>query len=176
MNCVDPKYKNIIRELHANLSIILRVILCTHQVDIIKFESLVKQTSILIAQKLPWAQLNWTLHRTLHHSVELIRINNGWSIGSLSEEPLEANNKFVRRFLESHARTMSPNEQIQDVMARLLERSCPEVLAYQRRFHDLRKCDICQGRHKTKNHDAYVLDMKSSCLDKYDTMVLEYIY
>ena len=70
---------------------------------------------------------------------------------------------------------MSPNEQLRDVMARLLERSNAEVLLYQKQFHGLLKCDICDGRHKMKNHDTNVVGVEQSCFDKYDSMVLEYI-
>ena len=106
--CVADKYKEIVRELHQRMSVIVRVISCTRKVDTIKFDSLVNRTNLVIATKLPWVLINWTLHGVLHHSVQLIEWNGGWSIGALSEEPLEENNKFIRRFLNQFSRTSSP--------------------------------------------------------------------
>ena len=73
---------------------------------------------------------------------QLIRMNGGWSIGELSEEPLEAN-KFVRRYLNQFARTTAPIEQLTDVMNRLNERSNPEVVHRQKQLQKLLICDIC---------------------------------
>ena len=56
VGCVGDKYKNAIRRLHLNLSIILRVISSTGQVDYEKVEILNKQISILIASELPWVK------------------------------------------------------------------------------------------------------------------------
>ena len=76
---------------------ILRVISSTEEVNCQKLKVLTNETNLLLAGKLPWVSLNFTLHGLLHHSVELIKMNNNLSIGTLSEEALESNNKFVRR-------------------------------------------------------------------------------
>ena len=55
-------------------------------------------------------------------------MNGGWALGLLSEEALESNNKFVRRYLEQNARTCSPILQLTDAMTRLIERSDPGIL------------------------------------------------
>ena len=39
-----------------------------------------------------------------HHSTELIGLNDGYSLGSLSEEGLEAANKHICAYLVTHAR------------------------------------------------------------------------
>ena len=98
--CVAEKYKDTVRLLHKNLSVILRVISSSREVNCEKLSKLTTETSLLIAEKLPWVSVNYTLHGILHHSVELIQMNNNWSIGSFSEEALESNNKFVRRYLD----------------------------------------------------------------------------
>ena len=134
VDCVQDKYKEDIRLLHQYLSVILRVIASWEWVNCVKFEAFSKKTSTLIAEKFPWVDLNWTLHGMLHHSAELITGNGGWSIGTLSEEPLESNNKFIRRYLEQHSRKMSPQEQLHDSMHRLLERSNPDVLDLQKHY------------------------------------------
>ena len=55
----------VVRKIHTNLSVILRTISSTGQIHYEKLDKLNKETS-------------------------LIYINNGWSIGTLSEEPLES--------------------------------------------------------------------------------------
>ena len=96
--CVADKYKDTVTLLHKNLSVILRVVSSSVEVEYESLGKLTKDTSLLIANKLPWVSVNFTLHGLLHHSAELIQLNNNWSIGSLSEEALESNNKFVWRF------------------------------------------------------------------------------
>ena len=59
-------------------------------------------------------------------------------MGDLSEEALEANNKYLRRYLEFR-RKMSLNEQLKDVIARLLERSGPFVLDRKLNFRPAKK-------------------------------------
>ena len=117
---------------------ILRVISCTGEVNCIKLEEITRETSLLIAEKLPWVFLNYTLHGLLHHSVELIQMNNNLSIGCLSEEALESNNKFVQRYLEQFSRKTNPTDQLKDAMSRLIERSHPEVLYHQRQFKNIK--------------------------------------
>ena len=71
--------------------------------------------------------MNDTLHATVHHSAELIRNNETYSLGALSEEGLEGNNKDIRNYLERFCRKTSMINQITDVMNRLLERSDPRI-------------------------------------------------
>ena len=61
-------------------------------------------------------QINFTLHGVLHHSSELIIRNDGHGLGALSKEALEANNKYVRRYLELFSRKTYPADQMTDVM------------------------------------------------------------
>ena len=128
----------------------------------------------MIASELPWVNINFTLHGVLHHSAELIHSNKGWSIGSLSEEPLERNNNFVRRCMQQYVRTSSPVLQLTDAMSRLLERSYLEVLNFQKQFHNRFICETCSGRNNTKNHQCFSGE-KSMCLDMFDSSVPAYI-
>ena len=88
--------------------------------------------------------------------MELIEANNGWSIGVLSEEALESNNEFVRRYLERFSRKTSPIQQLTDTMSRLLERSDPEVLYLQRKMKKRIVCNICGLTHLTDNHKNFL--------------------
>ena len=84
---MEDKYKNVIGELHKKLSILLRVISsCSMKVDHLRVCELTTDISVLIAEKLPWVDITPTLHGLLHHSSELIHLNGGWSLGTLSEE------------------------------------------------------------------------------------------
>ena len=67
-------------------------------------------------------KINYTLHGVIHHSVQLIALNECYGLGNLSEEGLEANNKYIQRFSELLARKTSQVKQLTDVMGRLLER------------------------------------------------------
>ena len=75
-----------------------------------------------------WVQINYTLHGVLHHSAELIGLNDEYSLGSLSEMGLEAANRHICVNLETHARKTTNQDQIYDVMSKMLERSHPNVL------------------------------------------------
>ena len=118
--CIKDKYKDSVLNLHKNLSVALRILSSRSQVNLEKYHELITETSLMIAENFSWADINYTLHGVLHHSEELIILNNGWSIGELSEEGLEANNKFIRKYLEERSRKTSPVDQLTDVMSRLL--------------------------------------------------------
>ena len=111
--CVPEKYNDVVCSLHKNMSVNLRNVSSNDRVDF--FEQLTTETSLQIARNLKWVQVNYTLHGLLHHSAELIAINDSWSIGELSEEALEANNKYIRRYLETLSRKTSSVDQLTDV-------------------------------------------------------------
>ena len=115
-SCIDEKYKETIAVLHEKLSVLLRIVSSCEKVNVNKLDAFCKEISLIIATKLPWADISWTLHGVLHHSAELIYLNEGWSLGALSEEPLESNNKFVRLYLEQYPRKSSPYLQLTDTM------------------------------------------------------------
>ena len=97
VECVEDKYKETIRELHKKISVLLRVISsCSQKVYYRRIVRLTREISLLIAEKLSWVDLNWTLHVLLHHSAELIHLTGGWGLRILAVEALESNNKFIR--------------------------------------------------------------------------------
>ena len=61
--------------LHKQLSIILRVVSFTGQINVDLYEQLCQNFSINLINNFPFALLNDTLHATVHHSPELIRNN-----------------------------------------------------------------------------------------------------
>lgn len=120
---IDQKYQSVVQKLHCNLSCILRIISTEDAVRLDIFEELVCETSLLIAQELKWVRINYTLHGVIHHSAQLIAINECYGLNSWSEEGLEANNKYIRRFSELLSRKTSQIDQLTDVLGRLFERS-----------------------------------------------------
>ena len=93
------------------------------------------------------------MHATVHHSPELIRMNEGFSLGSLSEEGLEGNNKDIRNYLSRFCRKSSPIYQITDVMYRLLERSDPWILNKIMEQRSQKRCTECgSNEHTIRSH------------------------
>ena len=119
--CVAEKYKETVSCLHKYLSVILRVISSSGQVNCDELDTITKKANLLISENLKWVSINYTLHGLLHHSVELIQLNDNWSIGSLSEEALEFNDKFDRRYLDQFLRKINPTDQLKDARSRLIE-------------------------------------------------------
>lgn len=74
----------------------------------------------------------------------------------LHHQALEANNKYIRHFAEFRARKTSSEDQLYDVLSRLLERSHPEVAAKKLAHISRRQpCERCASiTHTTKKHDA----------------------
>lgn len=154
----NKKHKDNIIALHRNISIILRVISCTRLVEISKFNTLCKNTMVIIATKFPWARLNHTLHGSIQHSAELMEMNGSRGLGGYSEEGLEANNKDVRKFLENLSRKSDSNKQLEDVHHRILERSDPYVGYITTQYRQRKICSLCQGRdHTIRTHDKHYL-------------------
>ena len=144
----------------------LRIISSTEPVEIYAFNSLANKTSVLIATELPWVQINYALHGILHHSNELIQRNSNHGLSAISEEALEANIKYVRRYLELFSRKTSPIDQLTDVMDRLLERSHPDNLNNKYSLRSKPLCNTCGSRkHFTRTHD------KAVTFDSYDLVV-----
>ena len=149
------------------------VVSSQERVNLVVYIKKCKEVSKLIAEY-KWVRINHTLHGLIHHSGELIARNDSYALGSLSEEGLEATNKFIRRYLELLSRKTSPIEQLTDVMSQLLERSNPEVLSKMASMKRRRCAKVClhcdSTEHTTRQH------WKATSLGPhrhYDTLVEE---
>ena len=82
------------------------------------YNSLIKclDFSMNLISKFPWACLNHTLHGTIHHSTEVIVLNDEHGLGMLSGVGLESNNKDIRNYLQFLCRKSYAQEQLTDVM------------------------------------------------------------
>ena len=152
----NRKHKDNMLKLHKQLSIILHIVSCTKKINVEKYEEHCKETMINIAKNFPWANLNHTLHGTIQHSPELIKMNGGESLGWFSEEGLEANNKDIQNYLEHLSRKCDGNKQIEDVHHRLLERSNPYLIHTTSKYTGAKFCTACKATdHTIQTHDAH---------------------
>lgn len=69
---VAPKCRDTIRQPYINISVLLRIMLCTTHVDVEKLRTRASEISVLITKKLKWVSINNTLIGLLNHSVEMI--------------------------------------------------------------------------------------------------------
>lgn len=152
------KYHEKMLRVHALLSAIMRVVSSQQHINLVEYVKYCKELSVLIASY-RWVKINHTLHGLIHHSAELIERNDGFALGSLSEEGLEATNKFIRRFLELLSRKTCPIDQMRDVMGRLLERSNPHILAKSdtmKKRKQPKKCLHCDSTsHTSRSHKKF---------------------
>ena len=147
--------------LHFQISIILRIVSCQRKIKIDKFQELCNNATLKIITNMPWAQINHTLHGVLHYSADLITLNDGYGLGNLSEEGLEANKKDIGSYLKLLSRKTSHLEQPTDVMSRLLERSDPCVLNRIIHLHPPKLCRNCgSNEHTRRSHEGMFLKPK----------------
>ena len=154
--------------LHRQLSTILSVVSSTRKVDLVKFKELCDTTSFHLCDNFTWVKLNHTLHGTLHHSVELINLNDGYALGNLSEECLEANNKDIRNYLQFLSRKTSPVNQLTDVMSRLLEHSDPMITYTITQCQSKKYCTECGATDHTIRSHSRLFNLPKKC---YNTLV-----
>ena len=67
---------------------------------------------------------NETFHACFGHSHQIIALNDCMGLGQLDESPLEAKQKFVRRFREHLTRKHNQDKCMEDTMNRLFLQSC----------------------------------------------------
>ena len=134
------KEKADLKKLHESYSIILRVVSSKgKEIDTESFEEFCLETYCHQVESFPWATLPQSLHRVLAHCADRIRMNDGFGLGSLSEEGLEATHKLVRRFRAILSRKTSLQDNLQDVFKHLWVRSDP-VIRQHARVLECRHC------------------------------------
>ena len=110
-----------------------------------------------ILKNFPNAKVSPTIHKSFAHGLELIRLNDGFGLGMLSEEGLEGCNKILRRARMNLSRKCSQYKNLADCLKRLWRRSDPDSNA--RRVEIMMKCKQCHEightsrscRHKIEN-------------------------
>ena len=112
------------------LSVILRVISSSSKVtNIDKFEALCREAykfilvnwpPIISAKKhVDQVIISPSVHKLLGHSAELIRLNDHYGLGLVSEAGVESSNKLLRKFRINLARKTSQTENLTDCAQRL---------------------------------------------------------
>ena len=87
--------RQVFDEFITNYSVILRAICSKQAVNTEQLDQLCKETSIKLVTHWPRFRFTPSVHRVLAHSAALIHKNESQGLGTLSEEPLEHNNKIL---------------------------------------------------------------------------------
>ena len=93
--------------------------------DVLKLKDLSTSVYLKIVETFPWCVISQSVHRILGHGWERVQMNHNMGLGDISEEGLEALNKFIRYFRERGARTTSTADNFLDTFNHLWQRSSP---------------------------------------------------
>ena len=83
----------------------------------------------------PWCAVSPSVHRILAHSWEVIEMNDSFGLGNLSEEGLEALNKYVCSRRETGARKDCTLHNFTDTFNHLWDRSRPTIVEMARQIN-----------------------------------------
>ena len=97
-----------------------------------KLRELTQDIYLKIVEIFPWAVVSPSVHRILAHSWEVIELNNGYGLGDLSEEGLEALNKQIRDRRLHGARKDSTENNFKGTFNHLWDRSGPKIVEMER--------------------------------------------
>ncbi|KAI6661186.1 Dna-mediated transposase [Oopsacas minuta] len=129
LTVIPSEFKSHIIEIHTCLGAILRVYNSSRRVDTEELALVCSNIYQSILCAFPWANVSPTLHKLLAHASEIIStFNDGHGLENLSEEGLEASNKYIRRYRDRLARKFSFEENLKDVFVRLISHSDPMLL------------------------------------------------
>ena len=134
LTVIPSKFKPNIIEIHTCLGAILRIYNSSKRVNTEELANVCSNTYLSILREFPWANISPTLHKLLPHAPEIIsKLNEGHGLEHLSEEGLEASNKYVRRYRDRLARKFSFEENLKDIFVRMISHSDP-ILLTNRKF------------------------------------------
>ena len=115
--------------LHATVKVINSQ---KRKVNVEKLRLLTKETNLKLVETFPWAVISPSVHRVLAHSWEVVMANEGFGLGGLSEEGLEALNKYIREIRDSGSRKDSTLHNMTDTFNHLWDRSRPTIMEMER--------------------------------------------
>ena len=98
------------------------------KVNVEKLQQLNKETYLKLVQCFPWCVVSPSVHRILAHSWEVIHSNDGYGLGGLGEEGLEALNKYIQSMRATGARKDSTINNFTDTFNHLWDRSRPTIV------------------------------------------------
>ena len=158
--------RKVFDEFITNLSVVLRAISSKQIVNTHQLDQLCKETAIKLVHHWPTFRFTPTMHEILAHSAALIHANESKGLGTLSEEPLEHNNKNLRAYRERLARKTMQQANLTDVLTRLWIKSDPIVRSYRR----VVQCSFCNGPHNVRSCPQR-LEVTSGCVSFEDHLV-----
>ena len=110
VECVPKKSRKmegVIGTFLMSLSVILKAVSSRRNVNIEELDHLCKETSLLIVTHWPTFRFTPSMHQILAHSAALIDANDSTGLGVCSEEPLEHNNKNLRKYRRAWQKNFS---------------------------------------------------------------------
>lgn len=113
---------------------ILSTISSGFEINLEKFKEYALDTAKLYIAKYPWYNMSTTMHKILIHSPIIIE-SCILPIGMMSEEAQEARNKDIRKYREYYSRKNTRENNMEDVMKRLLISSDPYITSLQKAPH-----------------------------------------
>ena len=120
------------------------------KINVDALEKLCTDTSVFFLTNWNEYKFSESVHQVLAHSWQLVISNDGYGMGSFSEECLEVNNKYIRRFIERLARRMTEYTTLTDASKRLWLKSDPVT----RSFDKIHVCSECGLLNHTKRSCA----------------------
>ena len=97
-----------------------------------KLRDITQEVNLKIVESFPWAAVSPSIHRILAHSWEVVELNNGFGLGDLSKEGLEALNKHIRERRCHGSRKNSTEVNFEDTFNHLWDRSRPTFVELER--------------------------------------------
>ena len=145
---------------------IFKAVSSRRNVNIEELDHLCKETSLLIVTHWPTFRFTPSMRQILAHSAALIDANDSTGLGVFSEEPLEHNNKNLRKYRESLARKTTQSANLSDVLTRLWIKSDPIIRCHCQVVH----CSFCGKEHNVRSCPRKQV-MHISCLSSEDHLL-----
>jgi len=160
----EDQEKDVFREFLENDSMIMRLAQCTRKLNVDKLDELCRRQTLLIVNTWPWVKLTPSLHELYAHLPDLVRNNNEFGLGDLSEENLESLHRNFKADRENFSRLFSVKEMLQDTFKRQNTRSDPVVRIYAKSH----RCELCNSATHTKSKCPFKRNFNFSGLDPAD--------
>ena len=114
--------QNLIDKFH----VILQVISCGFDINVVKFEKYGLSTARRFVELYPWYYMPTSMHKILIHGSQIIE-SSLLPIRQMSEEAQKSCNKFIKKFRRDFSRKCSRTKTMEDVICRLLVTSDPLI-------------------------------------------------
>ena len=148
-----------------SLSVILKAVSSRRNVNIEELDHLCKETSLLIVTHWPTFRFTPSMHQILAHSAALIDANDSTGLGVCSEEPLEHNNKNLRKYRRAWQKTFQ-SANLSDVLTSLWIRSDLIIRCHRQVVN----YSFCGEKHNVRSCPRKQV-MHSSCLSFEDHLL-----